>query len=480
MLELLVKQTFLKLRFIDIALLIGILTLCYMTFFHHLDEFTIRLWDEGRNAVSALEMLKTNNPIVTYFNGVPDLWNTKPPLHIWIVAIMYKIFGVNELALRLPSAIAASLVTVIIFIFGLKVLKNRWIGFLGSLIILSSMGFPDLHIGRTGDYDALLVLFIFLGSLSFFVYLESKITKYMYLCGLFFTLGVLTKGIAGLLIVPGIILYVLLSGNLIKLFKNKSFWKTILSVLLTIVSYYVLREFFNHGYLAAVWQEEIWARTQDNLGANSIDFWYYWKLFASFRFQKWIYFVPFSIIIYFLTKNKTTKRFVLFSYIIVISYFLIISKTETKQMWYDAQLYPFMSLLVAISLIEIINKFPFLFRFFPILILSFYMQRYIRTNIAYINRPDLEKSEACLKYGYLFRDKSINKEGFVGVHKASWCTPIYFYLERDGLIRKEISELEVGDKVLTCDSITFNEIKNIYNIDLVFDNRDGCLGFKIK
>lgn len=467
------------LKFIDKIILLGILVLCYLTFFHHLGEFTIRLWDEGRNAVSALEMLKTNNPIVTYFNGVPDMWNTKPPLHIWIVALMYKVFGINEFALRLPSAIAASLVVVMIFIFGLNILKNRWIGFLGSLIILSSMGFPDLHIGRTGDYDALLVLFIFLGSLSFFVYLENKISKYMYLCGLFFTLAVLTKGVAGLLIIPGIIIYVLLSGNLIKLFKNKLFWKTILFTLLAIGSYYVGREFLNHGYLAAVWKEEIWARTQNNLGANSIDFWYYWKLFASFRFQKWIYFVPLSIIIYFFTKNKTIKRFILFSYIIVVSYFLIISKTETKQMWYDAQLYPFMALLTAITIVEIIDRLPLLLRFFPILILCFYMQRYIRTNIAYINRPDLEKSEACLKYGYLFRDKSINKEGFVGVHKASWCTPIYFYLEKDSLIRKEISELVVGDKALTCDSITFNEIKDRYNIDMIFDNKDGCLGFKI-
>lgn len=469
-----------RIKFIDNILLLGILILCYITFFHHLGEFTVRLWDESRNAVNALEMLKTGNPIVTYFNGVPDMWNTKPPLHLWIVAIMYKIFGVSELALRLPSAIASSLVVLLIFVFGLNVLKNRWMGLLGSLTILSSMGFPDLHIGRTGDYDALLVLFILLGGLSFFVYLEKKISKYIYLSGLFFTLAVLTKGVAGLLIVPGIMVYVLVSGNLMGLFKNKSFWKTVLFALLAICSYYVGRELLNHGYLAAVWKEEIWARTQNNLGVNSIDFWYYWNLFVSFRFQKWIYFVPVSIVIYFLTKDKAVKRFVLFSYIIATSYFLIISTIETKQMWYDAQLYPYMSLLVAIFLVEIINKLPFLIRFFPILILCFYMQRYIRTNIAYIHRPDLEKSEACLKYGYLFRDKSIDKKGFVGVHKASWCTPIYFYLERDGLVRKEISQLVVNDKALTCDSITFNEIKDKYSLNMIFDNKDGCLGFKIK
>ncbi|MFA6518140.1 MAG: glycosyltransferase family 39 protein [Candidatus Shapirobacteria bacterium] len=464
----------------DKVFLLAILGLCYLTFFHHLDEFTIRLWDEGRNAVSALEMIKNGNPIVTYFNGIPDTWNTKPPLQIWIVAIMYKIFGVNELALRLPSAIAASLVVILIFGFGLKILKNRWIGLLGALIILSSMGFPDIHIGRTGDYDALLVLFISLGSLSFFGYLENKANKWMYFSGLFFVLAVLTKGVAGLLICPGIVLYVLFSGNLIWLAKKKGFWETVLLALLVIGSYYLGREALNQGYLAEVWREEVWNRSQNNLGANSSDFWYYWKLLASFRFQKWIYFVPLSIVAVLLTKNKVIKRFVVFAFLITVSYFLIISKTETKQMWYDAQLYPFMSLLVAIFIIEMINRVPLLLRLAPILIVCFYMQRYIRTNIAYINRPDLEKSEACLKYGYLFRDKSINKSGFVGVHKASWCNPIYFYLEREGLKRKEISQLTVGDKALTCDSITFNEIKERYEIGMIFDNRDGCLGFEIR
>lgn len=470
---------FRRIKILDVALILIISVLCYLTFFHHLEEFTIRIWDEGRNAVNALEMMKTHNPIVTYFNNIPDMWNTKPPLHIWIVTIMYKIFGVNELALRLPSAISATLVVLLIFLFGLKVLKNRWIGFLGSLIILSSMGFPDLHIGRTGDYDALLVLFIFLGALSFFVYLEKKINKYLYFSGLFLALAVLTKGIAGLLIVPGIVLYVLLSGNLIKLIKSKLFWKTILLFLLIVGGYYVIREFLNHGYLVAVWREEIWSRSKENLGANGNDFWYYWKLFSNFRFQKWIYLIPISIITVLVTKNKTIKRFTLFAYIVSVSYFLIISKTGTKQMWYDSQLYPFMSLLAAITLVEIIKKIPFLLRIFPILILCFYMQRYIRTNIAYINRPDLEKSDACLKYGYLFRDKLIDKTGFIGVHKADWCTPINFYLERDGLNRKEISQLKLGDKVFTCDSITFNEIKEKYDINMIFDNKDGCLGFEI-
>ncbi len=75
------KNFFLK-NILDIIFIFSILILCYIIFFRHLGEFTIRIWDEGRNATNALEMLKTGNPIVTYFNGQPDMWNVKPPLHI--------------------------------------------------------------------------------------------------------------------------------------------------------------------------------------------------------------------------------------------------------------------------------------------------------------------------------------------------------------------------------------------------------------
>lgn len=467
-------------RFINLFILISLSILCYLVFFRQLGLFTSRIWDESRNGVNALEMIKTKNPIVTYFHQSPDMWNTKPPFYIWIVVIMFKLFGANELTLRLPSAIAATLVTFSIFIFSFKILKNKWIGLLGSLILISSMGFPDIHIGRTGDYDAMLTLFVFLGSLMFFIYLENRLAKYLWLTGLFFIMAVLTKGIAGMMIFPGIFIYLLISKNLLKLIKDKNFYKVLLIYILIIGGYYIGREYLNHGYLKAVWNEEIFGRTKNNLGANGNNFWYYWEMFSSFRFQKWIYFVPLSIFIWLFGKNRKNKKIVLFSWLISLSYFLIISYSGTKQMWYDAQMYPFMSLMVAIFLVEIINKLPILLRLFPLLILCFYMQRYVRTNIAYINRPDLEKSDSCLKYGYLFRDITIDKTGFVGVHKADWCTPISFYLEKNNLKRKNINELKSKEKVLTCDSITFNEIKEKYKIKPIFDNKDGCLGFSIE
>ena len=88
--------------------------------FWHLDTLPIRVWDEARLAINAYEMLNNGDLIVTHFNGKPDMWNTKPPLLIWIQALFMKILGVNELSVRMPSTIAAFLTCIVLFIFSKK------------------------------------------------------------------------------------------------------------------------------------------------------------------------------------------------------------------------------------------------------------------------------------------------------------------------------------------------------------------------
>jgi 4-amino-4-deoxy-L-arabinose transferase-like glycosyltransferase len=66
------------------------------------------------------------------------------------------------LALRIPSALAATLTVGAMYLFAARILQSKLIGFLSGLIILSAFGFSDIHIGRSGDYDALLTFFPFI------------------------------------------------------------------------------------------------------------------------------------------------------------------------------------------------------------------------------------------------------------------------------------------------------------------------------
>ena len=67
----------------------------------------ITLWDESRNIVSALEMRQTGLSLVTTYGYAPDLWNTKPPLLIWLIYASVELFGPTVWALRLPSMLAS-------------------------------------------------------------------------------------------------------------------------------------------------------------------------------------------------------------------------------------------------------------------------------------------------------------------------------------------------------------------------------------
>src|SRR5688572_23065002 len=81
--------------------------LIYMPVFGNLNTLPIREWDEARIAINACEMYHDGDFIVTHFEEEPDMWNTKPPLLIWLQVFLMKTIGINELAVRLPSAFAA-------------------------------------------------------------------------------------------------------------------------------------------------------------------------------------------------------------------------------------------------------------------------------------------------------------------------------------------------------------------------------------
>ena len=60
-------------------------------------------------AEAARQMIQTGDWVTPYFNGDPRF--DKPPLVYWVMAIGFHLLGVNEWAVRLPSALAATAMT---------------------------------------------------------------------------------------------------------------------------------------------------------------------------------------------------------------------------------------------------------------------------------------------------------------------------------------------------------------------------------
>ncbi|HLW29489.1 MAG TPA: glycosyltransferase family 39 protein [Brumimicrobium sp.] len=363
------------LKYLKYALLAALI---YIPLFGHLGTLPIRIWDEARLAINAYEMLNGGDYIVTHFEGAPDMWNTKPPLLIWIQVLFMKIFGVNEVAVRLPSALAGLFTCIVLLIFSRKYFKINSIGFITVFVLITSYGYINLHATRTGDYDALLTLFTTLGGLLFFSFCETKNYKHLYLFFLFTAFGVLTKSITGMLFIPAIFIYSIIQKQFIPLLKSKHFYFGLLSFLVLVFGYYFLREAYNPGYIAAVQENELGGRFLEVLEDHQHGFLFYFDNFIDLHFSYWHLLVPCGIITGFVIKNKKINRITLFSTLMITTFFLIISTAQTKIKWYDVPLYPFLAIITAIFIYYIfetlknnktfnqtlsVNIIPFIFLF---------------------------------------------------------------------------------------------------------------------
>src|SRR5437868_126627 len=106
-----------------------------------LGSYPIELWDESRVAVNALEMFVTGHLLVVTYGFEPDLWNTKPPLLIWLMNASMSVFGPSEWAVRLPSAVAAAGTVAVTMWFAWRLTRSVSAVVLAGALLAASRGF---------------------------------------------------------------------------------------------------------------------------------------------------------------------------------------------------------------------------------------------------------------------------------------------------------------------------------------------------
>lgn len=330
--------------------------LAWLSIFLNLDMLSIRMYDEARNAISAIEMLDNGEYLVRYHDGEPDTWETKPPLLIWLQAGSIKLFGYNELAVRLPTAIAAFLTAVLLWFFCAR-RGQFWLGFFAAMALMSSRGFNDLHIARTGDHDALLTLFLVAYSLLVFELVENEgfSKRNMLWLGLLISLAVLTKSVVGFFAAPGLLLYVVFRKKLGYFLRSPWLYAGVGLLLFIVGGYYALREYYYPGQLELVWQNELLPRytnTSTSFTFNPEPWYYYIRNLYIRRLIPWIYFLP--VFLFFGIKHKGTRTITLFASLQIACLLAIISG-GTKYEWYDAPLYPFIALIIGAGTVGVLQ-----------------------------------------------------------------------------------------------------------------------------
>ena len=311
--------------------------------FFSLNELPVVQWDESRLAVNAAEMYRSGNFLVSTYENQPDLYNTKPPLMIWLQVVSAYVFGMNELALRFPSALAGFITILFCGMMVYRKTENVYYGGLAALLLASSDGFIQLHGSITGDYDALLSLFALLSIYHHQKFLLHRSRKsLLYVC-LFLSLAILCKSAAGFILIP-----LMIAATGLRPLRRKLLKTTLVCVLacLPFAAYCLIREAAAPGYLTAILKNDFWGRASAPLEGHHSEWYYYIVNLFSFRFNYMIWLLPPALITGFVWGSRTFRYYSL----VFCVYLVLLSAAQTRIHWYDMPLLPLAAILIALFL----------------------------------------------------------------------------------------------------------------------------------
>ncbi len=318
------------------------------------DALPLQLWDESRNANNALEMARHGRWLTPTYAGVADHWNTKPPLLIWTMAGWLRLGLPPLMAMRLTSWLAAAATVGALWSVLRFGLQDRLAAFAGALLLLSAAIYIGPHAARTGDYDALESAFLFGYVLAFWQAFERGRTRWLFLAAGLMALGVLTKGVAALLPLPGLALYAFTRPpRLGGLLKDLRTWGAAALFIAVVGGYYLAREANDPGYLSAVASNELGGRflkiTEHHRGS--------WHFYLRALLQSAEPCTPMALLGLFTLFGRDPRRrsLALAASLAAGSLLLVLSVSRSKMEWYAAPLIPLMALVAGLGLSDALH-----------------------------------------------------------------------------------------------------------------------------
>jgi 4-amino-4-deoxy-L-arabinose transferase-like glycosyltransferase len=313
-------------------------------------------WDERFHALVAKNMI--NNPFKPMLRVEPimdydytswccnHIWVHKQPLFLWQMAASMKIFGVNEIAMRLPSVILGAAMVFMIYQISEYWFKHSNIGFIAAFVYTFSFYQLELTSGRFSlDHnDLVFTCYVTASIWAFIQYLKHdfKLT-WAVAIGVFVGCAVLNKWLTGFLIFGGWGLYATFSKDTVSLFKKYS--HIAISALVACIVFvpwqlYIMKMFpLESAYEFEFNRKHIFEVLQGHVGSNL-----YHVNFLTTAYGRFL--IPFSLlgIFYAFKQTKVDKVLsvsMLAMVFVVYGFFSLIVKTKMP-----AFVYPVSSIII--------------------------------------------------------------------------------------------------------------------------------------
>lgn len=384
----------------------------------HLDRTPVCAWDEALFAMRAAYMAEEGHYLPDYDHWIPKgplHPNSKPPFTTWIQVGFLKIFGINELALRLPVALTA-MGTLLLFIWFFRRKMDCWpAGWASAFVLVTTLGYVREHAARTGDQDVPLALYMLSGVLAFYLLLHSddkkEQRKWWLLLGLSAIAALMTKYLFGALFMPGMALYAAYKKKLGWLLRQRALWVSAAVVLVVCGGWVAFMEWQRPGFAERVVFYEMLNRYRTVIEEHQAPWNYYLLNLWNGYFQPWLWLLPVPLGMLFTKTAQKWKDLIVLLLLCIGFPILVISTSQTKVPHYEVVLYPPLAMLAGIGLwrliATILNNWKIesqrlVVAGLALVVLVFLFAKPYAAVLSKVYNPKLTRDD--YKYGYLFRE----------------------------------------------------------------------------
>jgi len=176
-------------------------------------DFYLHEWDERFHALVAKHLLlHPIKPTLYEFTPFPydytkwsagHIWLHKQPLPLWTIACSFKLFGINELALRLPSIVLTTIGIALTYSIA-RYFTDRKAAWFAAFLYCINGFLIELATGRvaTDHTDTFFYFFVELSIFFAILYAQKKKTSFNILTGICLGAAILSKWLPALIVLP--------------------------------------------------------------------------------------------------------------------------------------------------------------------------------------------------------------------------------------------------------------------------------------
>src|ERR1700720_828555 len=257
---------------------------CAFLFFYGTGQFGLIGADEPRYAQVAREMLERHDRITPVLGG--HAWLEKPPLYYWQAMLAYDVFGVSDVAARVPAGFDATLLVIAVYLFFRKF--RRGVEVDAALITASCAGV--IGYARAASMDIALAAAFSIGLMAWWAWRESGKRIYLALFYGFTALGMLAKGPVAPFLAAAVIMLFALAVRQSRLVLRTFWLPGILLFCAIALPWYFAVQIRNPQFFREFILEHNLARFSSDLYHHRQPFWYYIPVTA-IAFVPWTVFV---------------------------------------------------------------------------------------------------------------------------------------------------------------------------------------------